>query len=418
MKKSFKNFLFLLFFAVACHRAQKEELVLIQIQDRNGLTETISDEEKLMAHSAKNFLDSQPYKKVFRLYRSEGKNHSVITTYHPNGSLWQLLEAKEMRAFGAYREWFQNGTQKIEAQVIGGTADLSPSAQETWLFDGSAEVRNEKGNLLAQISYDKGALSGTSRSYYPSGSLEKETPYLQDRIIGEERSFWETGELKSITTYQAGLKEGKSSGFWPNGLSSSEEIYEEGYLIDGVYTDLQQEIVAEVKNRVGTRAFFDHRRLARIEEIQNGLPEGLVQCFDASGQLRITYHLKNGKKHGEEIEYFPSSSQPKISLDWDQDLIHGIVKTWYENGQMESQREIYKNKKAGIACAWYRDGTLRLLEEYENDELVRGQYFKKNQYSPVSTIASGNGIATLYDSDGLFLNKISYLKGKPVDPNE
>lgn len=420
MKRKIR-FAFALFFLIAsCQRAHREELVLMQIQDRNGLSETISDEEKLAIHGTKNFLGSQPYKKVLRLYRKEGKNRSIITTYHPNGSIWQLLEAREMRAFGAYREWFSDGTQKIEAQVIGGTADLSPGAQETWLFDGVSEVWNEKGTLIAQIAYEKGALSGISTFYYPSGSLEKETPYVQDQIDGEERTFWEKGQLKSITLYQAGCKEGKSSGFWPDGANSWEEEYEQSFLIKGAYWDAEQHLIAEVQNRAGHRALFDQRRLVRIEEIRNGVREGLIQCFNTQGELRSIFHLKNGKKQGEEIEYYPMNGpkpQPKISLDWDQDVIHGSVKTWYANGQLESQREIYKNKKAGIACAWYRDGNLMLLEEYENDQLQRGQYYKKNQSTPVSSISGGNGIATLYDSDGLFMNKITYLKGKPVDPD-
>ncbi len=418
MKRKIKFAFLLLILTASCHRPAKEELVLIQIQDRNGLSETISDEEKLQVHSAKNFLDSQPYKKVFRLYRCQGKNRSVITTYYPNGSLWQLLEAKEMRAFGAYREWFSDGTQKIEAQVIGGTADLSPSAQETWLFDGISEVCNERGTLIAQIAYEKGALSGVSTFYYPSGALEKKSFYQQDRKEGEERTFWESGQLQSTTFYREGCKQGKSLGYWPDGKPSWEEEYEQSLLVHGVYFN-QEQIVAEVRNRAGNRALFDHRRPVRIEEIRNGVPEGLVQCFDAMGRLQSTYHLKNGKKHGEELEYYPvdgARPQPKVSVDWDQDVIHGNVKSWYENGQLESQREFYKNKKAGIACAWYRDGSLMLLEEYENDLLQRGQYYKKGQSNPISSISSGNGIASLYDGDGIFQNKITYLRGKPVDP--
>ncbi len=420
MKAKIRLAFILFFLAASCQRAHREELVLMQIQDRNGLSETISDEEKLAVHGTKNFLASQPYKKVLRLYRKEGKNRSIITTYHPNGSIWQLLEAREMRAFGAYHEWFSDGTQKIKAQVIGGTADLSPSAQETWLFEDISEVWNEKGALIAQIAYEKGALSGISTFYYASGAVERETPYAQDRIDGEEKTFWEDGKLKSTTLYQVGYKEGKSSGFWPNGESSWEEEYEQGLLIQGKYWNTDRRVIAEVQNHAGYRALFDQRRLVRIEEIRNGVREGLVQCFDAQGQLRSSHHLKNGKKQGEEIEYYPmagSKPQPKISLDWDQDTIHGSVKTWYATGQLESQREIYKNKKAGIACAWYRDGALMLLEEYENDQLQRGQYYKKNQSSPVSTISGGTGIATLYDSDGLFMSKITYLKGKPVDPD-
>ena len=52
-----------------------------------------------------------------------------------------------------------------------------------------------------------------------------------------------------------------------------------------------------------------------------------------------------------------------------------------------------------------------LLEEYENDILISGKYFKKNFSTPISTITMGTGIATLYDEDGLFIKKIKYEKG-------
>jgi antitoxin component YwqK of YwqJK toxin-antitoxin module len=400
---------------------QEEELVLLQIQDRNGLSETISDQEKLSSYTKTDFLSTQPYKKVLRLYREEGKNRSVITTYHPNGTIWQLLEAKEMRAFGAYREWFSNGTKKIKATVIGGNADLTPEAQETWLFEGISKVWNEKGTLVATVPYEKGQLTGASISYYPSGAIDREIPYAQDRIDGEEKAFWENGQLKSKTMFREGTRNGVSLGFWADGTLSWEEDYEQDRLIRGTYWSLDHELISEVKNGSGFKAIFDQTHLCMLEEIRKGAPEGVVKCFVSSNQLHSIYHFKNGKKQGEEIEYFPPQEDakrplPKISLYWDQDTIHGTVKTWYENGQLQSQREVYKNKKAGTSCAWYRNGSLMLLEDYENNQLERGQYYRKGQPSPVSAISGGNGVVTLYDGDGFFLDKVTYLKGKPIDP--
>ena len=94
--------------------------------------------------------------------------------------------------------------------------------------------------------------------------------------------------------------------------------------------------------------------------------------------------------------------------------LDGAYKTWYENGVMESQREINANKKHGLSFAWFKDGSLMLSEEYENDLLLKGSYFKKGDKNPVSKVESGKGYATLYDKDGLFLKKISYDKGKPI----
>jgi len=144
--------------------------------------------------------------------------------------------------------------------------------------------------------------------------------------------------------------------------------------------------------------------------------------FDESGDLHSTYHIKNGKKIGEEIIYFSSMEQlgdkqkPKLSISWDDGLVHGTVKTWYPNGQLQSQRDFCRNKKMGPSLSWYKDGSLMLLEEYEEDRLVKGQYYKRNALDTISNVINGSGIATLYDENGIFLRKISYIKGEPVDP--
>ena len=90
-----------------------------------------------------------------------------------------------------------------------------------------------------------------------------------------------------------------------------------------------------------------------------------------------------------------------------------IVKTWYPNGSPESQREMANNAKNGVLTAWYRDGNLMMIEEYENDKLVRGDYFKKEERIPVSQVIGGKGTVTIFDADGHFVQKIAYVNGKP-----
>jgi len=82
----------------------------------------------------------------------------------------QYLEAEEMRAHGAYREWFQNGQIKIEATVIGGTADVTPGTQQDWLFEGLSHVYDEQGRRMAQISYQKGMLEGQASIIFPQAA--------------------------------------------------------------------------------------------------------------------------------------------------------------------------------------------------------------------------------------------------------
>ncbi len=233
IKKNLRNFLATssacLLLSAGCQRPSVEEtLVLIQVQDRNGLSETISSPDRLATYEHTDFSQPQPYKKVLRTFRKEGKNRSIISTYHPNGTPWQMLEIKEMRAFGAFVEWFPNGRKKLEATVIGGDADLTGVAQDSWIFDGLCKVWDEQGRAMAEIPYEKGALSGTALYYYPSGAIEKKRPYVRDRLEGIAEEFWETGAVKAFGAFQQGVPDGLAKGFWIDGTLRYEETYEKG----------------------------------------------------------------------------------------------------------------------------------------------------------------------------------------------
>lgn len=401
-------------------------LVAIQIQDRNGLTETITAPDRLELYQGTDFLHSQPYKKVLRVYKSDGKNRSQITTYHPSGTIWQYLEAEEMRAHGAYREWYANGQQKIEAMVIGGTADVTPGSQQDWLFDGLSQVWDEQGRLLAKIPYRNGMLEGMSVYYHSNGLPEKEIPFSQNRLEGDGFEYYPDGKLKSRSRYKYGSREGQCIGFFPSGETAWSEEYLEGLLRKASYYDPKGELFSEIVNGGGYQTVFEGEKLTSVVEIRQGRPEGRVQTFYPSGEIRTSYWIKNGKKHGEEIEYYLPHERtdggkdplPKLSVFWHEDAIHGGVKTWYDSGKLRSQREYCRNQKMGPALSWYRDGSIMLIEEYEEDRLIKGQYYKKSQRDPVSAITNGSGVAFLYDDEGVFLKKVFYAKGKPIDPED
>lgn len=424
MKKNLLGILLLLAAGCTSSRMQVESLSLIQIQDRNGVTETVSNTDRLTIYEAVNFLDSQPYKKVLRVYKGEGKNHSKITSYHPNGMIHQYLEAEEMRAHGAYREWFPNGQLKIHTTVIHGTADLSLGSQQDWLFDGLSEVWDEQGHLAAQIFYEKGALQGTSLYFYPTGALEKKVPFVKNDLEGTLTEFFPDGEIKAQTHYKKGQKEGPSLGFFSDGSRAWVEDYTEGLLKSGTYYNPKGELVSEVEHGGGFQALFEESQALTLTEFRVGKPDGMIQKLTPQGNLQKTFHIKNGKKQGEEVEYYPLSPlekkkpAPKLSIQWNENAIHGAVKTWYDNGQLQSQREYSRNQKMGPSLAWYREGSLMFVEEYEENRLVHGQYYKLNKSTPISLVTHGSGIATLYDETGTLLRKISYLKGKAVDPED
>lgn len=390
----------------------------IQILDRNGFSETVSLKDRLTAYEKTDFMAPQPYQKVVRVFGkvSQGKTFSKITTYHSNGQLWQYLEIVSGRSHGDYREWHPNGQLKISAFVIEGTPDVSEMAQMTWLFEGISKVYDDQGNVIAEIPYSKGLLEGISYYYFPSGKLMKKVPYLKNDIHGTLHVFNEEGDCLETTPYCHGVKEGVSISYWSQKNLKSEERYEQGLLMQARHLNPKGEVVAQIQNGFGKQALFHETTLSALLEYQNGKVEGEVQRFNESGYLISSYFLKDGMKTSEEWEYYPTSDgirHPKLYIQWDQDTIHGVAKTWYETGVLESQREMRGNKKHGLSFAWFKEGDLMLMEEYEDDILLKGSYFKKWEKMPISKVENGKGVATLFDKEGRLIRKVIYEKGIP-----
>jgi antitoxin component YwqK of YwqJK toxin-antitoxin module len=417
--------LLILLAACAHHSGDKSQpLTSIQMVDRNGFSETVSANERLSRYQNVDFLAPQPYQKVLRVYRRDhqGKTHAILTCYHPNGQVSQYLEVVDSRAHGFYREWYENGKKKLEARVIEGIADFSPVAQSGWLFEGESHVWDEEGKCIAKILYSRGALEGVSHYFYPSGKIQKEIPYRQNEVDGVMTLYAEDGNVLERISHTKGERDGLAVGFWKDRKEKYTEHYEKGALKEGVYFSPDGTKIAEVASGAGKQVYFDETRLLSLVTIARGFPDGPVQLFGENGEFTAEYHVKDGKKHGEEIQYYPKNPAgkllPKLMVTWHDDKIHGVVKTWYENGAVESQREMSANKKHGMGFAWYKDSSLMLTEEYESDKLIKGSYFKRGEKEAASKIEAGKGVATLFDPDGMFVKKINYDRGRPLLENQ
>lgn len=407
-----------LFLLSGCRNTQQSEaIVSMQMLDRNGFSETISNKERLGVYQNVDFLSSQPYEKVLRVYakNKEGKSPSKLTSYHFNGGICQYLEALDGRAHGRYLEWHENGNLKIEAKVIEGLADLSETAQASWLFDETCTVWDQSGNKSAEFTYDKGRLVGEAKYYFQNGNLQKIIPYTEGQVDGILRDYDIQGNVLDEISYRKGKRDGTATSFWSPDVLKSQEFYREGLLIHGIYYDLDGNVEGEIADGRGVKADFTNGTLYSLTGYNNGVPEGQVQIFSPNGEVKVTYYIKDGKKTGEEWEFYLNEEKtPKLLIHWYEDKIQGMVKTWYPNGKLESQREMSNNKKHGLSFAYYLSGDLMLMEEYENDRLIKGSYYRQGEPKPASTIENGEGVAMIYSSEGHFIRKINYEKGKAL----
>ncbi len=392
-------------------------LASIQLIDRNDVTETISNDQRLRLMQENDFSLPQPYKKVSRTYKktAQGKTPGHITTYHSNGELCQSLETLDGRAYGRYQEFFPSGKVRLDATVIEGPGDISPSAQNEWLFDGISHAWDDSGHLIAEIPYVKGYLEGIALYYMPNGKVHRSVTYASGKRHGATSLYNNEGQLIGSATYKLGVAHGRHHFIGTATEPASQERYDAGALIEATYFDLDGRCITEIRHGDGQKAHFEKGKLRQLTTYQNGQPEGKVEIFRTDGSLESMHILINGKKHGQEWLYHDCGKQTKMLLTWYEDEIHGPTKTWYADGSLQSEREMSHNKRHGHGFAWYLDGSLMLIEDYNQGKLVKGSYLKKGISEPVSTVADGNGTVTLHDADGIHLQSIIYKQGNPVE---
>lgn len=417
-----RAFFLITFFLAGCAATPTASLNRLHLVDRNGLTETISNEERLKKYEQVDFLDRQSYEKVLRVYKPEkdGKIRGYLTSYHPNGSIYQYLELVNSRASGSYKEWHPSGALKVEATVVGGTGDLTESAKKTYLFDGPSFAYSPSGELEAKFLYANGKLEGFA-TYYQNQKVVKRVPYKAGEIDGEVVAYYPNGAVAFTTTFKEGKKEGEAKAFDHEGALLAEELYQKDLLVKGSYTK-EGEAIGGVLSGRGKRAVFKEGELFLLQEYDGGIVHGRVEEYSENGHLKKSYTLIEGVKNGEEATYFlpgpftPESSAPrkKLSVSWVDGVISGEVKTFYPGGQMESRREFSQNKKEGLSTAWYESGEVMLVERYEKDKLISGKYFQKGSKTPISQVIDGKGTATLFDGKGNLKKKIPYENGAPL----
>ena len=73
--------------------------------------------------------------------------------------------------------------------------------------------------------------------------------------------------------------------------------------MEGGYFNTCGELVSEIHQGEGYRAAFSKTDISELQEYHGGVVEGEVKVYDKNSTLIKIYRIKNGLKHGEEIEF-------------------------------------------------------------------------------------------------------------------
>ena len=93
---------------------------------------------------------------------------------------------------------------------------------------------------------------------------------------------------------------------------------------------------------------------------------GLVSCGDASSNASENVKPKLKEYSMDEV----TTPNDTMFLKKDMKPVTGIVRAWYENGQLYQKRNYIDGLDDGLQRAWHENGQLALEANFKDDKLI------------------------------------------------
>jgi antitoxin component YwqK of YwqJK toxin-antitoxin module len=342
--------------------------------------------------------------------RINDKKEGEYIEYHKNGNIMVKTSHKNDKVYGDIEFYFPNGQLHKKFYCLDGDIKLN-----LYKINGQYKEWNEKGNLIREIDYKNGKLDGLYKhwnddgkelievSKYNNGEIDtKEGEYeeyyseeeggsikykykLKRGILqGEYYEFYKNGQIKNIITYKNGLKDGNSYLFTNNGDKDIECEYKNGKL-NGVYRTYSQNKLISEDNYIddvldGIHKGFDvlTGKLLECWYYSQGKINGFKELYHPCGDVyKYRCRYVKGKKEGEERTH--NEKWQDITLyNYTNDILDGIYKEWYENGNIKDEGFYEKGKRKGVRKQWHSNGQLFSQCFYLNGDII-GLYKEWNE---------------------------------------
>lgn len=132
---------------------------------------------------------------------------------------------------------------------------------------------------------------------------------------------------------------------------------------------LQSGIVKEGKKQGNWIEYYPNALVKSITPYVDGKMEGLRVEFSNNGQLEKSMEYHNGLLNGDYKELRYSST--KEERYYENGKLEGTVKIYYDNGKI-MEEGLYKNGTRDGLSKWYdQEGNVTIEYEYKNGELVK-----------------------------------------------
>lgn len=325
-----------------------------------------------------------------------GPKQGEITTYS-NGRIKSIETYEQGEKHGKATIYYENGRVKnIEIYVQGKISGTCKIFHKNGMLLATGSQNGSKWN--EQKQREEGVMTGQWKFYREDGTLDDEREYDNDRVTSSKNY--------SLRFDSTGLVRGLNSGELFTGRLNKQGIIMDEYLFPNLYTT---NVVAG-KLDGSLISYYNIKKeisIAATAVYAHGARNGEVRAYYPNGQLKSTGLYVNGKPEGYHQYYYEDSvanresGQLEYEATYKRGKRNGVVKWYYENGNLETEREysdgerngVYRNytmdgkldvmyiyregKKDGIYEKHYTDGTY-VTGSYRNDKLMLEREFRKN----------------------------------------
>lgn len=174
--------------------------------------------------------------------------------------------------------------------------------------DGLEKIWDKRGNLLAEINYEK----GTQRQWYMNGQQYKDLNKVGKWI---NKEWFENGQISIEENVFNGKKDGLFRSWHQNGQLHQELNYSKGEE-DGLF-----------------RSWYPNGQLSIYCNYSNGKLNGISRSWHSNGELSHEVIYINGEKEGIYRSWHPNG-QLSIYRNYSNGQLNGIFKSYDERGEL------------------------------------------------------------------------------------
>jgi len=286
-------------------------------------------------------------------YDDNGKQNGLYTDYSRDGkpSLELTFNKGELTA---YRVFDENGKVINENKKKGGK----------FLFENYYPNGTQKIHGLYQVG--NGGKDGLWTFYYPNGIIRTEENYNNGFLEGASKNYYKNGALKRLSFYKKDNSDSiyinytidskiSNQGWYTNDKANGEFF---NYYPDGTLY-LKRFFVNDQKN--GAQVYFDpNGKKERMEYFDMGIMT-FYQNFDTLGNVINDVTIVTDSTKYEELNFQGNV----VKSFWQKNhTLHGPEKTYYNNGEIRSERSYNNGQLNGGYVFYNRNGTIGITGQY------------------------------------------------------